>query len=262
MINQIPAPPVEMVMPETANTIIAVVNYSVLLLAFILMLRDARRTQSALPLFCMLGGAVSFLMEPIYDIVGGVWYPQYGQTPLFRAFNCSIPAWMMPAYAWYIAGQGYWMYKKFKSGVSARQLWTYYLLFWLSDLALEIPGLTLGIYVYHGAQPFKVLGFPLWMAMTNSLMPILLGVTYLSLRDVLKGRRAWLAAPIVPTVIGFSQIGAGWPTWLALNSGAGLPVTHAAATVSLGLSLMMVYLVSQKFCLPERKAISPAFSAG
>lgn len=250
MNNQIPVPPVDMIMPGTANDVIAIINYAVLAIVAFLMLRDGRRTRSLLPLFCLLGGMVAFLMEPIYDIVGSVWYPQYGQTPLFRAFNYSIPVWMQPAYAWYIAGQGYWMYKKFQAGLRVAQLWRLYALFWISNMLLELPGLMLGIYYYYGPQPFKFFGFPLWMAMTNSLMPILLGITFLSLREVLSGRRVWMTAPLVPMVIGTCQIAAGWPTWLALNAGQGLLATHAAATVSFGFSLMIVYLVSQKFCVP------------
>lgn len=250
MDNQIPLPPVEMIMPGTANNMIALINYTVLAIVAFLMLRDGRRTRSWLPLFCLIGGMVAFLMEPIYDMVGSVWYPQHGQTPLFRAFNYSIPLWMLPAYAWYIAGQGYWMYKKYQQGVTAQQLWRFYAMFWVSNLLLEVPGLMLGIYYYYGAQPFKLFGFPLWMAMTNALMPILLGATFISLREVLTGRRVWIAAPLVPMIIGCSQIAAGWPTWLALNSGKGLAVTHAAALVSLGLSMTVVYLVSQKFCVP------------
>ncbi len=250
MNNQIPAPPLDMIMPATANNTVAIANYSVLLVVAILMLRDGRRTRSLLPLFCLIGGAASSFMEPIYDVVGNVWYPEHGQTPIFRAFNYSIPLWMLPAYTWYIVGQGYWMYKKFQQGMRPGQLWRFYFLFWLSNLVLEVPALALGIYVYYGPQPFKVFGFPLWMAMTNSLMPILLGAAFYSLRNIFSGVRAWLAVPIVPMGVGAAQIMAGWPTWLALNSGEGPLVTHAAATLSLGLSVTIVYIVSLKFCTP------------
>ena len=251
MDNQIPLPPVEMLMPGTANNVIAAINYFALAVVAVFMLRDSKRRHSWLALFCLLGGSISFLQEPIYDIVGSVWYPQYGQTPLFRAFNASIPAWMLPAYAWYIAGQGYWMYTQFQRGMKPTLMWRYYVLFWFSNLLLEVPGLTLGIYHYYGAQPFKVFGFPLWMAMTNSLMPLVLGAAYHAFEDVLKGRATWLAAPMVPMAIGACQIAAGWPTWLALNSGGGLLVTHAAALVSLSLSLSIAYLISRKFCIPS-----------
>jgi hypothetical protein len=257
MDQQMPTVPVDALMPQTANLVVALLNYTVLLVVAVLMVRASRRTGSLLPLFCLLGGAVSFLMEPIYDIVGSVWYPADSQLTLFRAFNVAIPAWLLPAYAWYIGGQGYLMFRKFESGINASQLWRFYLLFWLSNLALEVPGLTLGIYVYYGPQPFKLFGFPLWMAMTNSLMPIVLGATYHSFGDILKGRSVWLAVPMVPMAIGFCQIAAGWPTWLALNSGKGLLVTDAAATVSLLLSMTVVYLVSRKFCLPVAVMATP-----
>ena len=39
-----------------------------------------------------------------------------------------------------------------------------------------VNGLVIGnIYTYYGNQPFEVFGFPLWMAATNSLVPVVIG---------------------------------------------------------------------------------------
>jgi hypothetical protein len=251
--NQIPLPPIEMVMPPY-NDIIAIGNFVVLALVAIWLARESRRIGSALPLMILAGAVIASLQEPIYDIVGSVWYPHHNTVSYVRAFNVSIPLWLIPAYAWFIGGQGYLVYKKMQQGITVRQLWAYYFLGWVANLCLELPGLNLGIYIYYGAQPFKVFGFPLWMAMTNALMPLLVGAVLISLQKSLTGLRTLLALLLVPMVTGTAQITAGWPTWLALNSGGSLAVTHVAALVSMGLSMSIVYMVSLKFCVPAKVA--------
>jgi hypothetical protein len=240
--NQIPAPPVDMVMPPI-NTVVAIANFVVLAFVTVFAAREARRTRSWIPLLILVGAALASLQEPIYDIVGAVWYPDHDTVAFNRAFNVSVPLWLIPGYAWYIGGLGNVMYRKMRPGVAHRPLWQYYFLFWLANFALEMPGLNLGIYRYYGDQPFRVLGFPLWMAVTNGLMPLMLGALFNALRDVLVGPAALLTIVLVPMVVGATQIAAGWPTWLALNSGGGHGATLVGALLSLGLALSVIYLL-------------------
>jgi hypothetical protein len=214
--NQIPLPPVEMVMPPI-NTFVAVANFVLLIGVTVWVAMESRRTRSAVPLLILAGAALTSLQEPIYDIVGAVWYPDHGTVAYIRAFNVSIPIWLIPGYAWYIGGLGNYMVKIVRQGVT-RPLWQYYFVFWVANFALEMPGLNLGIYRYYGDQPFRVLGFPLWMAVTNGLMPLMVGAT---------------------------QSAAGWPTWLALNSRVGVAGASVAAVISLGLAFCIIYLLSE-----------------
>ena len=244
LVNQIPAPPVDMVMPAI-NTTVAIANFVLLAIVTVFVAREARRTRSRIPLLILLGAALASLQEPIYDIVGAVWYPERGTIAYIRAFNVSIPLWLIPGYAWYIGGLGNFMYCRMRPGAGRRPLWQYYFLFWLANFALEMPGLNLGIYRYYGDQPFRVLGFPLWMAVTNGLMPLMIGALFNHLRGVLVGPAALLTVVLVPMVVGATQIAAGWPTWLALNSGRGATATFIGALVSLGLALSVIYLLGK-----------------
>jgi hypothetical protein len=251
MLDQIPTAPVAMQMPPLANAIIAGLNYTLLLIVTLAMIREAVKTRSALPLLCLAGGAVACLMEPIFDVLMCVWYPQYGQVPLFRNFGISVPIWLLPAYAWYISGQGYLMYRLFQNGITAPRIWVFYVMFYFSDILLESPGLMLHIYAYYGPQPLEIFGLPLWMAASNAVMPLLLGVTYKSLSPLLRGPAILIAAPLVPTIIGTCQIATGWPTWYALHAGEGLWLTTIASFITIGLSAMITYLIVQLFA--ERK---------
>lgn len=250
--SQIPPLPTGMVMSQHYELILAV-NVAVLAGVMVWILKEAGRTRSLLPVFIMIGAAVASLMECAFDVMVLVNWAEYGHTPLYRIFDRSVPTWMVLAYPWFIGGQGYWMYKKLKEGMAAKQLWKLYVFAWFANMFLEIPALQLGdIYTYYGNQPFQILGFPLWMAWSNSLMPILMGAVIYACDDILKGLRSLLIVPLVPMAVGTAQIVSGWPIWLALNSGAGYGVTHAAALATLGMSLIVVYLVGAKFCAAQR----------
>jgi hypothetical protein len=234
-------------------TLILAINVVVLAAVMVWIIKEARQTRSLVPVLIMIGAAVASLQECAFDVMVLVNWAEHGHTPLYRIFDRSVPIWMVLAYPWFIGGQGYWIYKKLKQGMTAKQLWTLYFFAWIANMFLEIPALQLGnIYTYYGNQPFQILGFPLWMAWSNSLMPILMGVVIYACDDILRGARSLLIVPLVPMAVGTAQITTGWPIWLGLNSGAGYGVTHAAALVTLGMSLIIVYLVSQKFCAPVR----------
>lgn len=251
--NQIPAPPTDMVMSPWYDPILYL-NWVVLALVALWIVREARSSRSLVPILILAGAALSCLQECIFDVMVLVWWPQVGPAPLYRFLNISVPVWMLAAYPWYIGGQGYWMYKQLQKGMTTAQIWKLYFFAWAANLFLEIPPLQIGsIYTYYGDQPLQLLGFPVWMAMTNSLMPILMAAMLYALRDILTGARAFLIVPLVPMAVGAAQITAGWPIWLALNSGKGYAATVPAAFVTLAMSLMIVYLVSLKFCRGAEK---------
>lgn len=246
--SQMPTPPLDMVMPVLANNAYIVVTYVLLALTAVALAIDARRRGSMLGLMCLAGGALAVFLEATLDVLCLVWYPAIDHEPLYSAFNYEIPYWMLPAYALYMGAQGYWMFRQFKAGLTRARLWTLFFVFWGTNAIVELPGLNLGIYTYYGDQPFRVFGFPLWMAMTNSLTPILVGVAVFGLHKLLDGARVLLVVPLVPMVIVAGEAAAGWPIWFALNSGLGYAATYPAALVTLGLSLMTVYLVGRAAC--------------
>ena len=250
MPEQIPVVPIGMEMSPHYSLILGI-NVIVLAAVLAWVVKDSRRTALVIPLLMMAGAAVASLEECAFDVMVLVNWADHGHTPLYRIFDRSVPIWMVLAYPWFIGGMGYWMYKKLNEGMAAKQLWTLYFFGWGANLFLEIPALQIGsIYTYYGNQPFQILGFPLWMAWTNSLMPILMGAAVYAFKHLLSGLRSLLVVALVPMAVGAAQIIAGWPIWLTLNSGAGYGVTYAAALATLGLSLIVVYLVSAKFCTP------------
>lgn len=247
--NQIPVPPLDMVMPPIYSQML-VSNFIVLALLMVWVIKEARRTHSAIPILIMAGATVAILTECLWDHLGAVWYPQYGHTPLYRIFNISVPLWMLAAYPIYLGGLGNYVYKRLGEGMTQSQFWKFYVLAWFANFLLEIPVLQMGVYVYHGPQPFMLFGFPLWQAMGNSLMPVVIGTVVYVWRELFAGMRGLLILLVIPMAQVIALAGVGWPTMLAINSGRGYEVTYPAAIVTFGLSLLMGYMISSKVCRP------------
>ncbi|VWX50198.1 hypothetical protein [Novosphingobium sp. 9U] len=247
--NQMPEPPVHMAMSPYYPYILAI-SIAIFCAATAYAARDAKRTGRWLPLLVIAGAAIASFQECIYDVAVLVWWAELDTTPMYRIFNRSVPLWMVFAYPWFIGGMGYWAYRHFQDGMRSATLWKLYFFGWFANLLLEVPALQIGdIYTYYGEQPFKILGFPIWMAMTNTLMPIFVGAALHALDDVLRGPRALLTLVLVPAATASAEIASGWPIWLALNSGQGLWLTQAATLVTLGFSMSLAYLISLKLCV-------------
>jgi hypothetical protein len=214
--------------------------------------RESIKTKSAIPALILVGATIATLTEAIWDILGNVWYPEIGQTPMYRFFNASVPIWMLAAYPLYLGGLGYAFYKKLISGMATSYIWKFYLVSWVANAVIEIPALQLGVYEYYGAQPFKVLGFPLWQAMGNSLMPVIIGASIFGFRQFLVGARQLLILPMVPMAQCIALMTIGWPTFVALHSGHGYAWTYPAAMISFGISLLLVALVAHAVTVPDR----------
>ena len=250
--NQIPAPPVDMVMPPV-NATVAIICYVLLALFTAWTLVESKRKQSPVPILILLGGVLTILQEPILGHVGSFWYPEIGPAPFFRAFNVSIPLWAVAAYGLYVGGLTVLVHRRMSAGMTVKQLWTVYFLIWVFNLGLELPGLNLGIYRYYNDPPFNVFGFPMIWAMTNVAIPVFASAVLIAYKDFLTGARALLILPLMP-MMGMAAEGAtGFPSWLALNSGVGSGTKFFAACTTLGMSLLVTYMISLKFCKPACK---------
>jgi hypothetical protein len=252
--NQVPEPPIDMVMPPVYGHLL-IVNFAVLAVVMVWILKEAGRTRSFTPILIVVGAAVASITESIWDVLGAVWYPQFGHTPLYRFFNICVPIWVLPAYAFYLGGQGYWVYRKLVKGMTRAQFWKFYAFVWGTNVLIEIPALRMGVYVYHGPQPLMLFGFPLTQAMGNALMPILIGTMVFAWREFFVGARSLLIIPAVPIAMVTALGGVEWPMFLAVNSGRGYETTYPAAIVTLALSLMVAYMVNVKVCQPEAARI-------
>jgi hypothetical protein len=234
-----------MAMPQLPQLVFLVANTLICALAFAYAERQRRRTGSAVGFLLLLAGAATVINEPVVDVLGLCWFAKQGSIGLFSAWGVTIPAFMLPVYCWYVGGQSLYAYGAMQEGITANRLYRLYGIFALVNVALELPGLNMGIYAYYGKQPFEVLGFPLWWPICNALMPIVMAALVHVLLPLLRGMNRLLIILLGPMAAGMTNGAIGIPVWVALNSSAPAWVGYCAALVSLVLGLTLASLLTR-----------------
>lgn len=237
--------PVDMVMPQTPQLVINIISWAIVAVFLVMAIKHYRREGSSIGIWFLLGGAFSVFNEPIVDVLGKCWFPAIDSWVLFSAWGVSIPHHMVPVYIWFVGGQAFLYYRLFQKGVTRRRVFELYAMTAVVNVFLEVPGLQLDMYSYHGNQPFVFMKFPLWWTFCNSLMPLLLAALVYRIDYLLTGVRRVLLVPLTWMVAAASNGLIAAPIWVALNAeGSTMLLTHIAAVFSFGLSLMVCYGVT------------------
>jgi hypothetical protein len=232
-LGQIPLPPSNPPPPHGPILAYALFNWALTTIVLVLLLREAWRTRSAFPLAFIAGGALAAFVEPVFD--GNIHvlfvYPP-GTHPSWHFYNVPYPWYEIPGNSC-LAGPVYWMYHKYRVGISAKAMWAYFFLWWGFDALQELPGTLMGAYVYFGPHPFIVANWPIWIGMLAGLGFPLAGYAAYAMRDVMSGASLWLAQAILMPVVIYGCEVIAWPMWDALNGGYSVAATSVAALVSL-----------------------------
>jgi hypothetical protein len=253
----LPVPPVDMVMPQGAQQFFLIANTVVCVIALLFAERMRRKTGAPTGYLLLLAGAAAVVNEPVVDILGLCWFAANGAIPLFKAWGVTIPLFMLPVYCWYVGGQSLIAFGAVSRGATTAQLFRLYAAFALVNVALEVPGLSLGIYAYYGNQPFQFLGFPFWWPICNALMPIVMAAIAFRLRPHLKGAGVLLLILVGPMAAGLTNGAIAIPVWVALNSGMPPWGASLAGLVSLTLGMMLAFLVTRLVASDATAAVAP-----
>jgi len=201
-----------------------------------------RKNKSLLPLMCMIGGALTIIIEPLIDSHLQVWWPKHNQPDLFVVWGRHMPLMILFVVLVYF-GVGtllrLWMLNKY--GVKA-PLWQVYFIEVAMALALEIPAINLGLWHYYGDQGLRLGGYPLWWPMVGGACGCLAGTVLYKLTPYLKGWKQLLGAIIAPMCVAAVYWGVGWPMFFAINLQPATWIIYIAATFSAGLAILTVWL--------------------
>lgn len=253
--SQIPQPPAAMLIPLGSAVYYAYFNWLLAALVFVFLAREALRTRSAFPLAFTIAAAIGGLVEPIYDGNMHVLFPHI-DSPAFEFYNIAYPWYEMIGES-IMAGPIYWMYLRFKRGIATRGLWGYFLIWWLYQILMEVPGNLTNSYIYYGPHPFRIFGFPVWLGLCLAFGIPLAGYVAHKLSEVLTGARLCLMVVVMIPVALFGSQLIGWPMWVTLNGGRGLETNQLAALVSLAFALSGYYCLTLIYC-KERAQVAGA----
>jgi hypothetical protein len=245
-VNQIPQPPVEELIPHGPVLLFGLFNLAMLLAAFAYLVWATWRTRSALPLAFLVGGCIGGLVEPIFDGNIHVMFAQQGQPPNWYFYNVGYPWFVIPGNG-LMGAPIYWLFQQFRRGISTRGLWWCFVGFYLFDVVWEIPGTSIGSYLYYGPHPLKLLGFPVWIGMMCGLGLPLAGYLCYVLSGALSGVRLWVMIAILTPVAIYGSEVITWPMWITLNGAQTVAVTTVMAVLSLGFTVAAYYCMTQVY---------------
>jgi hypothetical protein len=241
----IPQPPVDAEMPKTAETIFNIFIFIPLGLMIGFAIREIRKNNNPVLLYCILGGAFAALMEPIVDVLGLVYLRENNALGTFTVLDRTMPLYICFVYPWYVGGLGYFAYRLFQQGVTTKTLFQLWALDCVVDICLESPGILMDTYGYYGQQPLNPWGFPIWWGFVNPVMPMVAGALIYAVRPRVSGFRLLAIIPLIPMADGLANGACAWPMWVALNQDdVSMWVTYGACAATLGLCLYAVWLIS------------------
>lgn len=238
---EMPGAPEYLVMPPTAQLVFTCVWAAVTLGFVIYALYELATRRTVLPLVLLVGGAVAYFNEPIDDLLGLVWHPRPGQWVAFDTFS-PVPVWGVFVYVALFGGIPYLIYRALERGVTRTQIWTWIGVFWVADIAVEIPALHFGMYDYYGAPPFEVAGLPLYWFAINIGGPLETALILFVFGRHFRGARMLLLIPLPMILDAAGSVGAGWPVFSALHAEASTPVKYLCAVATFAIAAALVKL--------------------
>jgi hypothetical protein len=252
----IPAPPVNEAMPKTAETIFNIFIFIPLGVFLAIAVRQLVQGKGPILLYCILGGALAAAFEPIVDVLGLAFMKERHALGTFTILDRTMPLYICFVYPWYVGGLGYLCYRLFARGMTTAGLFALWGIVGVVDVLLETPGILMHTYLYYGHQPLDIWGYPLWWGFVNPVMPMIAGALIYRTRPLLPGWKLAVVILFIPMADAIANAAAGFPMWIALNqSDVSYVWTYLAAAVTLGLSLLCVWLVSLAVARPAQETV-------
>ena len=210
-----------------------------------------RRTGRPVFLMLFLSGGAIMILEPMFDTVGGCWFPA-NSWAAFTLWGRPIPVWLCLAYFFYFGiGVGA-LWLAMKQGITRSQLWWLFASAMVGDFLFEFTLLRFDPYVYYGYQPLRLEKFPLWWAPVNAHMALVMAAVIYRFDDFFRGWKH-LAIPGVAFVVcpGINAAVA-WPSWLVINSDLGWTATQAGGLLTYAIAFAVTAFVASAVCVPQR----------
>jgi hypothetical protein len=235
-VPEFPQPPVDMVMPQTAQLFATIGLWLPATALFVAAAVYWRRSGSPVYLLGMFGGLIAAFNEPIADILLNCYHAEIGQWKVFSAFGRDIPLWAVGFYPIYFGGLTLLIYTLLRRGVTRRTYWIIAGVVVLGNVVLEWPVLPLHMYLYYGDQPYRLLGFPVLVGVLNTLGAVLGATVMAHFDDWLTGPRRLLVL-VIPAWTNLAAYGVVLPHLLTLNSDASVPVKYLGTTAAIALAI-------------------------
>ena len=246
MPTTLPIPPVDTPVSSAGQAIMSIGVAVGLVLIIVAAVRLGRRWRTPAPALMVLGTLFAAFYEPIQNTASHMWYYRPGQVTFFDAFDRSLPVWVFFSYAAFYGGWGMVAWWLTERGSPRSHIVRFVLGVWVFAIVTEIVGTQFDTYEYYGDAPFRVAGFPVWVALSNAAIGTTVGVATARLRRILVGRAQLALLCVGPFTVAVGLVGTGFPTLTALNTpDPSMGLLYGAAIVSMAMAAVMAWGATQ-----------------
>jgi hypothetical protein len=204
------SPGIDHAVGGTEQLLATVLTSAITVAAVLAVIAFCRRERVTWPLLVLISGGATFLLEPLFDHLYGLWFFEQGQWTVVETYGIHVPVWLPIVYFTYYGAWTIWLVLRFRRGTNLREV---ALLFVTSGI---IAGLfetlyiqVFDLYVYQDDQPLSVSGYPVWVALVNGVPPFLAAIVYVRLVPLLRGWENLALLFVVPTCFA-AEFGEGW----------------------------------------------------
>jgi hypothetical protein len=194
------------------------------------------------PYLIIISGTVTFLMEPLYDHLYGLWFFGQGQLNAVTTYGIHVPLWLPIIYMAYYGCSTTWYWNQFERGLTMRGVFTYFTISVLLAGSLECFYINVvGLYNYQSHQPFVVWNYPVFVAVMNGVPPFLAAIILYRLVPLLKGWENLTLLGVLPFAFASNTFGSGF-LYLAVRhmTPAAPPLLLDAAAISSAVGAYVV----------------------
>ena len=248
---------------HTDQLVATIITSAIVVAGVIWTLLLCRREGIWWPLLVLISGCATFLCEPLFDHLYGLWFFSDGQWNAVTTYGIHVPIWLPIVYIFYYGVWTVWLVFRFQRGAS---LATVAILFIASGVlagffeTLYIQ--VFGLYEYQDSQPLAIADYPVWVAFVNGIPPFLAAIVYLRLVPVLRGWENLALLFVVPICFA-AEFGTGW-LYLAVRHGSEDPsmlllsiLGPLTAFLCLGMVVLAARLAGVDREVPEAAAPEP-----
>jgi hypothetical protein len=254
LLATVPQPPTHLSVPHTADVFFTIFSFLPVPTVLALAIRELTHRRGPLLLYCLIGGALCCLFEPIVDVLGLCFLKQHGGIGTYTILGRTMPLYIIPVYCWYVGGMAYLFYRLYERGITTRMVFGLWALGAVANIFDETPGLLLHVYTYYGHQPLNIWGLPLWWIAVNPLMPMVAAALIYKLRPHLTGWKLLVVIALLPMADGIANGAAAWPIWIALNqTDVSYVWTYLGAVATIGLAGLSTWIVAVMVARPVQE---------
>jgi hypothetical protein len=245
--------PIDSAVEPAKQAVATFSTFGAAVVALVIVVGLCRRRRIVWPVIVLVGGTATCLLEPLFDHLYGLWFPTQGQWHLFTTYGVYEPVWLPAAYLVVYGGLAIWVASALDRSPRMSTVWRLYCTLVVVAIVAEIGYIKgLGVYNYQGPQPFKLLGYPLFLGFVNSMSALISGLVLYRLAPRLAGRAQLALVMVPPLAFGVDAVGSGF-LYLAVRHSehpSNLLLDVTALTVAAGAALTVRLLA---LLLPEER---------